>query len=182
MKKCLIGIAVLGLGAPLAAQSSGEWLAHAPLPGLVVGSRVAQNGSLIVEWVPRGETVQRWTRMVTVQRFAGLGPRFQLWADRFASGIMQSCPGAAVTGPTYSQIQGHEQAEFRVDCPRNPETGQPETFLLLAIAGTADLHVAQVAYRHVPDAEETRWAQRQLASVTLCTHENGSPICRTPPD
>jgi hypothetical protein len=182
MKKTLVAIVICCLAAPVAAQPSSEWLAQAPLPGLVVGYRAAQNGRSIVEWIPQGETVEVWTRMVTVQRFPDIGPRLRFWADTFGTGLSQSCPGAVVGRPAYSRTDGHQQVEFRVDCPRNPETGQPETFLLRAIAGASDLHSAQVAFRHVPSAQETDWARRQLASVTLCSRENASPICRTPAD
>lgn len=182
MKKCLIGMMILGLATPVAAQPSSESLAQAPLPGLVIGYRAAQDGDSIVEWIPQGETVQMWTRMVTVQRFAGIGQRLQFWADTFASNIAQACPGAVIGRPAYSQTQGRRQVELRADCPRNPQTGQPETFMLRAISGATDLHSVQVAYRHVPNAEETQWAQRQLASATLCAADDARPICRTPAD
>ena len=181
MKKQLIFILIAGLGTAAPAQPKDEWLAQAPLPGFVVGNRAAQGGSAIVERVPQGETVDHWTRMVTVQRFAGIGARLHFFIDTFGPNLSGSCPGAVVSRPVYSESLGHQQAELRVDCPRNPETNLPETFLLLAIAG-ADLHVLQVAYRHVPSAQEIEWAERQLASARLCGPEASSEICRTPAD
>jgi len=180
MKKRLIAIAISCLAPPVSAQPSSEWLAQAPLPDFVVGFRDAQNGGAIVERIPRRETVEIWTRMVTVQRFANIGPRIRYWTDTFGPSLSQACPGAVVSRPVYSRAEGHQQVEFRVDCPRNPQTRQPETFLMRAIAGASDLYSAQIAFRHVPSAQETEWARRQLASVTLCTRENASPVCRAP--
>jgi hypothetical protein len=182
MKKQLVGILIAGLGTAAPAQPKDEWLGQAPLAGFAVGYRAAENGSAIVEWVPQGETVDHWTRMVTVQRFAGIGARLRFWVDTFPPNLARSCPGAVVSRPVYSESLGRQQAAFRVDCPRNPETGQPETFLLRAIAGAADLHSLQVAYRHVPSAQEIEWAERQLASARLCGPESSDAICRTPGD
>ena len=67
---------------------------------------------------------------------------------------------------------------FRVDCPLNPATGRPETFLLRAIAGSTDLHVVQVAYRRLPNAAESEAAQRHRDSVRLCRASSPDPRCR----
>jgi hypothetical protein len=76
--------------------SSREWLGQAELPGFFEGHRVESANGMIVEWVPQGETVERWTRMVTVQRFAGaaqrLRPRDLL--DNMIAGLRTGCPGA----------------------------------------------------------------------------------------
>ena len=63
------------------------------------------------------------------------------------------------------------------DCPRNPQTGLPETFLILAIEGANDMHVAQVAFRRVPSAQDIAWAEAQLESVALCTGASREPVC-----
>jgi len=168
-----------------AAQTVGEWTTQAPLPGLVIGHRVAEGGSLIIERIPRGETVQDWSRMVTTQRFAGViarGGTLDEWHGHFIESLRNGCPGYRAS-PTVRVGTGARPAlEFRIDCPRNPATGRPEVFLLRAIAGTADLHVAQVAFRHVPTAVETAWARRQLDSVTFCTRRSRLPACSAGPE
>lgn len=168
-------------GTPALAQPSSEWLAHGPTPGLVVGFRQAEGGSMIVERIPQGETVQNWTRMVTVQRFAGQQPLEQ-WLATFTTGLAQGCPGARTSRPVYSETEGRRSVAFRVDCLRNPQTGQPETFLIRAISGAAALHVAQTAFRHVPSAAEADWARGFLATVTLCSRDVATPACRARPD
>lgn len=186
MRPCRIG---LGFAAciPAAAQGAppSEWVGQGPTPGLVIVHQLAEGGSMIVERVPRGETAARWTRMVLNQRFAGViarGGTLSEWRGHFLEGLRTGCPGARVSEPARIDIVGRPAIEFRVDCPRNPATGAPETFLLRAIAGRADLHVAQVAFRHVPSAEEVAWARRHLATVTLCTGRIPSPVCRAGPE
>ena len=171
-------------GAAVAAPPP-EWVGQAPLPGLEIVHQLAGNGSLIVERVPPGETIMRWTRMVTNQRFAGeiaAGGTLDQWHRGYMIGLRQACPGFRASGPARLQIEGRPAIQLRGDCPRNPATGRPETFFLRAIAGRADLHLAQVAFRNVPSAAETAWALEHVASVTLCTPRVASPICRAGPE
>lgn len=142
-----------------------EALAQPPLPGFIVGYQAARDGSMILEQVPVGETVQKWTRMVTTQRFAGVGLRtdangfLQLMLD----GLQRACPGASVA----YRRPGVKTAQMRVDCPLNPATGLPETFFAKAAPGAADMHVAQVAFRRVPGKADVAWAENYLAEVRL---------------
>lgn len=177
MLKYLVPLAVC-FAAPAAAQPSSEWLAQGLLPGFSVGFRHAEGGSLIVEHVPTGETVQRWTRMVTIQRFAGQIP-LETWVAGFTGGLAENCPGAHYSRPVQLEIEGRPAVEFRGDCPRNPATGLPETFLLRAVSGATALHVAQVAFRRVPSDVDLAWARRHLGTVTLCTRDIATPACRT---
>ncbi|HST37289.1 MAG TPA: hypothetical protein VLK25_11750 [Allosphingosinicella sp.] len=185
MPKALPALLLAGLIATAAgAAPPAEWVGQAALPGLVIGHRLSNGQSMIVERVPPGETVERWTRMVTNQRFAGqlAGGTLDRWLPNYLGGIEQGCPGFRPGASTRLRIEGRPALDIRVDCPRNPATGQPETFFLRAIASGATLHLAQVAFRHVPSAEETRWAQTHLASVTLCTRASRSPACRAGPE
>jgi hypothetical protein len=135
------------------------------LPSFAVGYNVARDGNSIVEEVPHGETVEKWTRMVTTQRFAGVARRtdsngfLQLMLDR----LQQACPGAKVI---YRRASG-KSSQMRVDCPLNPSTRLPETFIAKAMSGAADLHVAQVAFRRAPTDDDVSWAERYLAGVKV---------------
>jgi hypothetical protein len=180
-----LGWALALLATPAAAQAPAEWVGQAPLPGLVIAYHLAGEGSLIVERVPRGETIERWTRMVTNHRFAGeitAGGTVDRWHAGFVSNLSQACPGFRASVPARLRIEGRPAIEFRGDCPRNPATGQPESFFLRVIAGRADLHLAQVGFRHVPSAAEAGWARAHLASVTLCTRQSAAAVCRAGPE
>ena len=142
-----------------------ESLARPPVQGFVVGYQVARNGNLIIEQVPAGENVDRWTRMVTTQRFAGVAQRADAngFLQTMIDGLSGACPGARVT----YRRPGAKLAQMRVDCPRNPATGLPETFFAKAMNGPSDMHVAQVAFRRVPTAADVAWAEKYLGGVTL---------------
>ncbi|HEU5481957.1 MAG TPA: hypothetical protein VFU80_02535 [Sphingomicrobium sp.] len=142
-----------------------EAIAQPSLPGFVVGYNVERDGNSITEQVPSGETVQKWTRMVTTQRFAGVARRTD--ADGFLqlmlNGLQQACPGATVA----YRRPATRSAQMRVDCPLNPATGLPETFFAKAMPGAADMHVAQVAFRRDPSGKDVDWAEGYLAKVDL---------------
>ena len=166
---------------PAAAQTSGgEHIGQAPLPGFVLAHRVEGGGSLIEERIPQGETVEAWTRMVTVQRFAGASQRLRA-SDLLANiqnGLRTSCPEATTTAISGETISGRRAARMRADCPLLAQTGLPETFVILVIEGSSDLHVAQVAFRRVPTAADLAWADRHLASVVLCDRASREAACR----
>jgi hypothetical protein len=162
-----------------------EWIGQASLPDLVVAFQQVADGSMMVERIPPGETVERWTRMVTTQRFAGVisrGGSLGEWHEYLVGGLANSCRNARSSEVTELRIAGRPAIEFRGDCPLNPATGQPETYFIRAIAGIADLHVAQVAFRRVPSAADAAWARAHLASVTLCRVNSTDAVCVVGPE
>jgi len=182
-KSWLPALLILSATAAPAAPPA-EWVGQGPLPGLVIVHQLAGDGSLIVERVPPGETVERWTRMVTNQRFAGqlAGGTLDQWVVNYLAGMGRDCPGYRVTPRTRLQIEGRPAVEFRLDCPRNPATGLPETFFMRAIGSGDVLHLAHVAFRSVPSAAEAAWARQHLATVTLCNRRIASSVCRAGPE
>ena len=175
MRTTVIAIIALGLIYTSAvAQAPGERLARPTLAGFITGYDAKSNGSAMLEQIPAGETVQRWTRMVTTQRFARLAGKTNARAflvDLGAS-VSRACPGAR----SAVEMRG-VAAELRADCPLNPSTGLPETIFVKAMMGKTDLHVAQVAFRRVPTAREVQWAKGYLAGVALCPIGNRQGPC-----
>jgi len=150
---------------PVLIVLAAETLARPAVAGFVVGYEVARDGNLIQEQVPKGEDVDKWTRMVTTQRFAGVATRTDAngFLQVMIDGLSEGCPGAKIV---YRRTSGRT-AQIRVDCPLNPKTGLPETFFAKAMAGSADMHVAQVAFRSIPKAGDAAWAERYLSSVAV---------------
>lgn len=174
-------IAALAFALPAAAQAQeGETIAQAPLTGFVHAFANSGAGGSVDEWVPRGETVRRWTRMVTVQRFAGVADNASPvgYINTSMATLREACPGAQPFQVYQLMIAGRPASRVRVDCPRNPETNLPETFFLLAIAGQHDMHVTQVAFRRVPTPADVSFARTQLESVTLCYPGHYAELCR----
>ena len=178
MRLTIIAVALLNIAAGPPAPA-GERLALAPLPGFELAFREEGDGNLIEERSASGETVERWTRMVTIQRFAGVVQRADAatYLGTIRTNLPRSCPGGTTTAIRALTVSGHRAARLRADCPRNPQTGLPETFEIVAIEGADDIHVAQVAFRRVPSVADLAWSDRQLAGVALCTGSSREPAC-----
>lgn len=159
--------ALLLSAGPALANADGR-LSQAALPGFVLGHEANDAAMDFAEWVPTGETVQAWTRMVTMIRLDSLRVTPQQFNQLMTDGLAKSCPGATVSEVSTAEIDGRPAARFRGDCPRNPATGKPEVLFHLAIAGTNDLHIRQVAFRHAPSADEVRWADGILTATRWC--------------
>ena len=174
-------LALLLTAGSAAAQTAGERIGQPALPGFTQVVQEQGGGNAIAEWVPRGETILQWTRMVTVQRFGGLAASVlpAPYLDRIRANLLQAaCPSATTSPITELTVSGRPAAQFRVDCPMNPRTGAPETFFLRAIGGARDMHVVQIAFRRRPTAQDVAFAQQHLAGVALCGPASTEPVCR----
>ena len=161
-------------------ETGGERIVQRPLDGFVSAHRQQAPQASIEEFVPQGETVQRWTRMVTIMRRTGVASRLAPldYAHQFVAGLPASCPGAEVRAPEAIQISNRPAARTLARCPLNPQTGLPESFYMFAIAGAADMHIVQVAFRRVPTEAALDFAAEQLASVQFCAAVSAEPACR----
>lgn len=149
-------------------------------PGFVMGYTAENRGVMIEEWVPKGETVENWNKMVTFQRlenFKSLGNTAFSAANSVATLMIRTCSSATSTAINMPALDGMSIAEFSTYCPLNSATGKPETTFFKFIAGERDIHVAQVAFRRVARGGDRKWAHAFLGSVKLCSAENVQPDC-----
>lgn len=174
-----ITMTLLAQAMPLAAAPPAERLASPALSGFIVGYQAANAAQSIREEVPRGESVERWSRMVTTQRFTALAARStaSAYARNVTASVPRACPGAAASPIAALTVSGRPAARFQVDCPRNA-SGQSETFILLAIAGDTDMHVKQVAFRGPTRPADLAWARGFLDRTVLCRAGDAQPACR----
>jgi hypothetical protein len=172
------GLALAALPGPASAQAD-ERLVSPALPGFVLGHSAGNSQQSIREEVPAGETVQAWTRMVTTQRFVGLAARATVaaYARNILASLPRSCPGATASPITGLTVSGRPAARIQVDCPRSAG-GQPETFILLAVAGTSDMHVKQIALRGGTTPAGLAWGRSFLSGTTFCAASSRARACR----
>ena len=174
-----LALTILGVGA---AQAQ-ERLAHPTEPGFILGFDKASASQSIKEWVPKGESVERWTRMLTFQRFTGTIQQGQMPAgllDWISNQIKIVCPGAQTSAVAPGGGFGRTGARLKTVCPLNRETGKPETTFYRAFAGAKDMHVAQVAFRSRPDAASEAWATGFLDKILICgtAQADAQPLCK----
>ncbi|MGH6658251.1 MAG: hypothetical protein ACREBM_01215, partial [Sphingomicrobium sp.] len=156
MRAITFGLVSACLASPLSASAASEWSGRTPAAGFVTGFEKANAEQSILERIPKGESVQKWTRMLTSQRFIGRGrsPGPEQLLANIQGLLANSCPGAGTSPIVAMTVSGRPAARMRADCPLNPTTGLPETFFIIAFAGTTDLFAEQVAFRRVPSVSD----------------------------
>ncbi len=177
--RVLAAMAVLISGAALADPVGHDRLEGPSLPDFAVGFHAANAEQSIREEVPRGESVERWSRMVTTQWFAGLPAQITPadFTRLIGRNMVQACPGAQVTEPRALTVSGRPAAQIEADCPGLASTGKPETFVMLVVAGERDMLVRQVAFRSVPTADDLLWSDAVLTGSVICKPGEDAPPC-----
>jgi len=165
-----------------AAESQGENLLFQLPPGFQFGDQGQSGpGSEIAEYIPKGETVDAWSRLVTVQIFHNL-KAFD--PDRFAETIRDrapaSCPGEQGALVKHGLDHGYIFTVWLFSCPLNPQTGKPETFYDKLISGADALYSVQYSFRSVPDLDASESASAYLDSVNVCDTRLPDRPCSTP--
>ncbi|KQO58670.1 hypothetical protein [Sphingomonas sp. Leaf257] len=151
-----------------------------PVPSDFVLGFAGRGPAPIREYVPRGQTVERWTRMVTVLQLGwkpGMGPR--RYAELWAQSMQRACPGTTVGEMRDTPLAGHESVTLRLDCPRNPQTGQAEMVIGRYVTGGEQLHNVQAAVRGPVTPQAIAWAEALVAAATLCATGDSRALCGT---
>ncbi|MDO9488060.1 MAG: hypothetical protein Q7J32_06765 [Sphingomonadaceae bacterium] len=156
--------AIFALSATLAVAP----LAAAPLlmpavPDYVLAHSQKNATGAIAEYVPRGQTVQNYSRMITTNLLGGFGkvPSPALIKE-FVTRYVATCPGAKVLAVPMGGSAG-----ARIDCTRHPKTGKTETVFARAIPAGADQYLAHITYRYIPMPKETQWARSFLGAMKI---------------
>jgi hypothetical protein len=136
----------------------------------------------IREAVLKGETVDRWTQMITVTGAKGLATNPQMSAQYFAAqiagGFQKACPNTFSVKPM-GEVKISEREAFvavascgKVDTSADKHS---ETALILAIKGVEDIYTIQWAVRTPSSAEnltidEAVWKSRleKLTPIHVC--------------
>ena len=168
----LILLPAVALAAP--AQRGGEIVSFGTPPAdFETGYQASQGGQTIVELVPKGQTVQNWERMVTLQTFVGNTRSVIDFRRAVSDGWRSACPGGNTINLSEGQENGYPYALLQMSCEHNPQSGRPEYTWIKAMRGERALYVAQYAFRHLPSREEVTDAARRLRGMSLCDTRPG---------
>jgi hypothetical protein len=134
-----------------------------------VGRQDEQGPTILAEYVPRGETVSAWSRMITVQVFRNL-KRFD--PGQFGVGMKQTwlaaCAGSEVQKVKDGQENGYPFSVWLFECPLNTKTGKPENMFAKFIAGNDALYSIQYAYRSALTKEVIPPTMVYLGGIQAC--------------
>jgi len=158
--------------------------------GFVPAFEDAKGGQYVQESVLEGESVKKWSQMITITGAKGLASNPNVTPTRFAGsmagGFKRVCPDSySATGLGEIKIGAHDAFAAVVSCGiASPTGGEPysESLLLVVIKGENDYYTIQWAERG--DASRTpikfdnvKWTARlkKLAPIKLCPIVLGEP-------
>ncbi len=142
----------------------------------------------IREAVPRGETVNQWSQMITVTgaKGAATAPDFtpQIMAGLLAAGFRKACPETFAVKTVEVRTSGAQGATANlVGCGRvnGAADGHSEIALIIVIRGAQDAYTIQWAERSgattAPALDAVKWQERlqMLMPIRLCPIKPGEP-------
>jgi hypothetical protein len=127
--------------------------------------------------VPAGETVEKWTEMVTVQIFLGMKDSVTNFRLRMEKLWASACAGAKSAPVSGGLANGYTTITWRMSCPRNAQTGKPEMTWFKAISGHDSFYVVQKAFKYEPSPEKTAEWVAWLNKVSVCDTRIADSIC-----
>ncbi|HGY5557919.1 MAG TPA: hypothetical protein ACN46T_02815 [Prochlorococcus sp.] len=135
----------------------------------------------IHEWIPEGETLSDWSRMITLTGIRGLSSDPNMTPEQLlsqiASGFKRACPSTfAAKILSRMPISGHNALSAVVGCGSvNSGPARSEIAILIAIQGSSDYYTIQLAERsaplnRAPKLEGPSWNTKinQLKPIKLC--------------
>ena len=161
----VIGLSAFAAALPAAAQPGPtRQVQLPPLPGFVPGHAQRAGDQQIVEFVPRGQTVQRYTKMVTMTSFR---TRPGVSTDQLQRAFVQrygaTCPGARVQAMNL----GGGNTGARIDCARHPRTGKPETNFVRVVNVAPAAAIVTYMTAYAPSPTEAYFARDFLGRIAV---------------
>jgi hypothetical protein len=156
---------------------SAENLLFSPPKDFEVGYQSIYGNQSMTEMVPRGETVDNWTPMLTVQIFRGATVDSATFLQGLGKRYMNDCPGTRAKGIFTGKTNGYDVSMLVLKCPKNPATDKPETTAFRVIKGNDALYSVQRAWRADPSDEEIDGVMHFLAKVTVCDTRTADHPC-----
>jgi hypothetical protein len=159
----------------------GQLLRFSTPAKFVAASENTEEHFYIREAVPRGETANAWTQMITVtgSRAMAIAANFspQKLAASIALGFKKACPESFAIKDLGETKLGEQDAYLAVaSCGKvnSSADGHSETALIVAVKGTSDAYTIQWAERtpqaSSPGINEAMWRERlrELMPIRLC--------------
>ena len=134
-----------------------------------VGYQARNAEQSIIELVDPPETVDTWSRLITLQLFFN-GTRtlgLNAFYSRWRQSMFQACAGMT-DSMEVGTVDGRRAIRGNLSCPLNPQTGKPENLQAVLVEGQVNLVMVQVAFRQPIAADDTALIQRISGSLKLC--------------
>ena len=174
VKKLMLAAVMFPLAAQ-AAQAAEMASFGEPPKDFKIGYQTEQNGMVMVELVPQKQTVDNWTKMITLQSMAGAKPGVAAFGNNLSTLWKNTCPGGSFDTVQEGKENGYPFALWMMACENNPSSNKPEWTLVRAVQGNDGLYVKQYAFRYAPNDAEITNAMGHLRNLIVCDNSAKHP-------
>jgi len=149
-----------------------------------MGNHQKSDQGEIAEFIPKGESAEAWSEMITVQLLPAHNSNDEFYAT-FESLVRQACTGGSTKVVATTEENGYPAKVFSLSCPANPKTGMGETTFIKTIEGKDKFYVVQKAWRTekykpgqmpLTSDDVAKWTD-YLQSVRVCDNRLKERIC-----
>ena len=150
-----------------------------PPNGYKLGFTDSSNEIYTQEWIPNGETIKDWSRMMTVQVLYNYNTKSTLknFVDRFIGIIVDFCDEGRGLEISSGEEYGYSYNYFMTICGKNPNTKKPEYTMIKVISGNDALYLIQKAWRYEPTNSQIQDWSKLVSKVFLCDSRNKNAPC-----
>lgn len=163
------------------ADLQGENLLQPQLHDYQIGFETTRGNMLMTEMIPKKQTVENWTEMVTTQIFLGDA---RLTPETFQAGINKlwkaACKNSTMTALSQGVDNGYSFTLWQQSCPFNTETKKPENTWFKAIRGNNHFYVIQKAFRFEPSEAQINELLKHLRATRVCDTRLDDRPCPRP--
>ncbi|WP_240317843.1 hypothetical protein [Neisseria elongata] len=174
VKKLMLAAVMFPLAAQ-AAQAAEMASFGEPPKDFKIGYQTEQNGMVMVELVPQKQTVDNWTKMITLQSMAGAKPGVAAFGNNLSTLWKNTCPGGSFDTVQEGKENGYPFALWMMACENNPSSNKPELTWVKAVQGNDGLYVKQYAFRYAPNDAEITNAMGHLRNLIVCDNSAKHP-------
>jgi hypothetical protein len=171
---------VLGTVAGAQSLDGAEQLLFSPPAGFKLGHRAEQGATTLAEFVPKDQSVDDWTEMITIQIFRRPAFTAAELVRGVSAKIAAACP-ATTGGPQLNgNANGYAVSMISLSCPVNVSTGKPETLVMRAINGGSAVYSMQRAWRSTASRQQLGEAFLALGHINVCDPRTTEHPCQAP--
>ena len=142
-------IALLNLTSPsIFAATTGEFFLAAPPKEWLLGRDDKQTDVVTFEFVPLGQSVDRWTELVTIQKMVGLT---DVAPDQFLKNVAKQnevvCDGYGIRRLAFQDKNGYQTHGMIQSCGLNKESKKGELTIIRVVRGADNFYLISRAWR-----------------------------------
>nr|WP_246830432.1 hypothetical protein [Neisseria sp. HMSC077D05] len=178
VKKLMLAAVMFPLAAQ-AAQAAEMASFGEPPKDFKIDYQTEQNGMIMVELVPQKQTVDNWTKMITLQSMAGANPGVTTFGNNLSTLWKNTCPESSFDTVLEGKENGYPFALWMIACENNPSSNQPEVTWVKAVQGNDGLYVKQYAFRYAPNYAEITNAMEHLRNLIVCNNSAKHPCSKS---